>query len=59
MEHLRKPGPNYRMSRQHKAMLAQIVDPHKRGLAKRLIIHADLCGRDMQSKNKLPKNNNK
>lgn len=39
-----KPGPNYKMSKQTKRSLAtkQMIDPHYRGVQKRLMIQADL-----------------
>lgn len=37
-----RPGPNYKMSKPHKMMLANIRDPHLRGEIKRSIIQADL-----------------
>lgn len=37
-----KPGPNYRMTKQTKRMLALIVDAHKRGAVKRGAIQAEL-----------------
>jgi len=39
-----KSGPNYRMSRANKIMLAAYVDRHKRGEIKRTVIQADLSG---------------
>lgn len=39
-----KTGPNYRMSRANKAMLASYVDRHKRGEIKRTVISADISG---------------
>jgi len=38
-----KPGPNYKMSKQTKVMLANIIDPHKRGEHKRAMIQAELA----------------
>jgi len=38
-----KPGPNYKMSSTTKRMLALIIDPHKRGVQKRLMIQAELA----------------
>jgi len=39
-----KPGPNYKMPKSFKRALANIIDPHERGLQKRLMIQADLVG---------------
>jgi hypothetical protein len=38
-----KPGPNYKMTKQTKRILALIVDPHKQGIQKRLMIQAELA----------------
>ena len=38
-----KPGPNYKMSKSTKTMLANILDPHKRGEHKRSMIQAELA----------------
>ena len=39
------PGPNYRMPKSIKRQLAVIVDPHRRSEARRIMIQADLVGR--------------
>lgn len=38
-----KPGPSYKMSSTTKRMLANIIDPHERGVQKRLMIQAELA----------------
>jgi hypothetical protein len=38
-----KPGPNYKMSKQTKRSLALIVDPHERGIQRRLMVQAELA----------------
>lgn len=37
-----KPGPNYKMSKANKMKASSILDPHKRGEWKRMVIQADL-----------------
>lgn len=37
-----KPGPNFRMTKANKTILANIVDPHRRGEVKRGLIDAQL-----------------
>jgi len=39
---MRKPGANYKMSKPHKMWAASILDPHKRGEWKRMMINAEL-----------------
>jgi hypothetical protein len=39
-----KPTKNYKMSSTTKRMLANIIDPHERGVQKRLMIQAELYG---------------
>jgi hypothetical protein len=38
-----KPSSNYKMSKSTKTMLANILDPHKRGEHKRSMIQAELA----------------
>jgi hypothetical protein len=40
--HMLKPTANYKMSKSGKRALAQYIDPHERGSAKRAIIDAEL-----------------
>ena len=47
-----KSGPNYRMSRANKVMLASYIDPHKRGEIRRTVIQADLSGQQYVSRSK-------
>lgn len=49
-----KPTSTYKMSKQTKVLLANIVDPHKRGEIKRSAIQADLYSAIQY---KSPKNN--
>lgn len=44
---MRKPGPNYRMSKAAKRALARILDPHLRGEVKRQIIGAELAAAEV------------
>ena len=37
-----KPGPNFKMSKANKTVLAHIIDPHYRGEIKRGLIDAQL-----------------
>jgi hypothetical protein len=37
-----KPGPNFKMSKANKFVLANIIDPHRRGEIKRGLIDAQL-----------------
>lgn len=39
---MRKSGPTYKMSKSHKMLLANILDPHKRNAFKRSLIDAEL-----------------
>jgi hypothetical protein len=39
-----KSGPNFKIAKQTKRMLALIIDPHERGIQKRLMIQAQLAG---------------
>ena len=39
-----KPTSTYKMSKQTKRSLALIIDPHKRGVQKRMMIQAELAG---------------
>ena len=49
-----KPTSSYKMSKQTKRSLAQIVNPIERGIQKRLMIQAELAGavRVREKKNK-------
>jgi len=38
-----KPTANYKMTKQTKRSLAQIIDPNERGVQKRLMIQAELA----------------
>ena len=38
-----KPGPNYKMSKQLKRSLANIIDLHECGVQKRIMIQAELA----------------
>ena len=37
------PTKNYKMSKQTKRSLAQYIDPHERGVQKRMMIQAELA----------------
>lgn len=37
-----KPNSSYRMSKENKNLISQIMDPHERGEIKRIFIEADL-----------------
>ena len=54
-----KPGPNYRMSRANKVLVASYVDRNKRGEIKRTVIQADLSGQQYVSRSKDRDQNNK
>jgi hypothetical protein len=47
-----KSGPNYRMSRANKVLLASYIDRHKRGEIKRTVIQADLYGHQHVPRNR-------
>jgi hypothetical protein len=51
-----KTGPNYRMPKSIKRQLAVIVDPHRRGEIRRIMIQADLVGRQDAAGKKSSKN---
>ena len=51
-----KPGPNYRMPKSIKRQLAVIVDPHRQGEIRRIMIQADLVGRQDASRKNHQKN---
>ena len=38
-----KPTSTYKMTKQTKRSLAQIIDPHERGVQKRMMIRAELA----------------
>lgn len=40
---IRVPTKNYRMSKQSKMLLANEIDPHRRGELKRMLIQAELA----------------
>lgn len=50
-----KPTKNYKMSKQAKMMLANHIDPHKRGELKRGIIQAELAAAVRVSTKREPK----
>jgi len=45
-----KPTKNYRMSKQTKRSLALIVDPHERGIQKRIMIRAELASQQQPAR---------
>jgi hypothetical protein len=51
-----KPGPNYRMPKSIKRQLATIVDPHRRGMIRRIMIQADLAGQQDSPRKKSSEN---
>ena len=51
-----KPGPNYRMPKSIKRQLAVIVDPHRQGEIRRIMIQADLVGRQDAPRKNYQKN---
>ena len=53
-----KPGPNYKMSKRNKTILAGILDPHLRGEIKRGMIQADLYAQLQPKREKKPRNGN-
>jgi len=46
---------NYKMSKQDKISLARIIDPHERGIQRRLIVEADLHAANAPKRNPLEK----
>jgi hypothetical protein len=46
---------NYKMSKQNKISLSQILDPHERGIQRRLIVAADLHMMSAPKRNPLDK----
>jgi len=51
-----KSGPNYRMPKSIKRQLAVIVDPHRQGEIRRIMIQADLVGQQDASRKNHQKN---
>jgi 3-phenylpropionate/cinnamic acid dioxygenase small subunit len=45
-----KPTKNYKMSKQTKRGLALIIDPHERGIQKRIMIQAELAAQQQPAK---------